>query len=448
MVDKQYFFDLSEFIIKRLSPEESLSLNLSAEESRFCRFNAGKIRQDGTVSDAYLYATLVVSSKSGLKQSSFSTTLSQNFDQDCQKTATLLERLRKELPGIPQDPYARIPHFDHTSEHTGEGSLLPMESTTDAILSIRDNFYPTGIYSAGHILRGQTNSAGSRHWFSTPSWILDYSLYGSEERAWKGFCGGSHWNQQDWLEETQQALIQLDALECPLQRIQPGKYRVYLTPNAVNELSYFLGSIFGEGELRRGSSPLCQVKSGEKSFSPLLNFAEDFTSGDTPRFTDEGELIPATTTLVENGEWKTTLVGPRSASEYGILSNGASNREIVRSVHIGTAPNQTFSERDAVSQLGTGLYISNLHYLNWSDRPKGRITGMTRYACFWVEDGEFKAPIENLRWDDTLFSLFGSQMEATTDTLSTFSRSSTYGMRSVGSDRCPGMLIASMNFTL
>ena len=32
----------------------------------------------------------------------------------------------------------------------------------------------------------------------------------------------------------------------------------------------------------------------------------------------------------------------------------------------------------------------NLHYLNWSDNIGGRITGMTRYACFWVENGEIK----------------------------------------------------------
>ena len=268
VVDKQYFFALSDFLIKQLSTEESLSLNFSAEESRFCRFNGGKIRQDGTVSDAHLHASLVTSLDSGLKQSKFSATLSQNFDQDCQKTMALLERLRKDMPGIPHDPYARIPQFDHTSEHTGDGSLLPLESATDAILSVRDNFYPTGIYSAGYILRGQASSAGSRHWFSTPSWVLDYSLYGSEERAWKGFCGGSHWNQQNWNDETERALVQLDALERPLQRIQPGRHRVYLAPDAVNDLSYFLGSIFGEGELRRGSSPLCRVKSGEESFSP------------------------------------------------------------------------------------------------------------------------------------------------------------------------------------
>ena len=52
-----------------------------------------------------------------------------------------------------------------------------------------------------------------------------------------------------------------------------------------------------------------------------------------------------------------------------------------------------------MKKIDTGLYLGNLHYLNWSDNIGGRITGMTRYACFWVEDGEIVAPIENMRFE-------------------------------------------------
>ena len=444
-MNKEYFFKLSDFILDRLEERESLSLNLSAEESRFCRFNSGKVRQDGVVSDAVLYATLTTSSGQELRQLGLSTSLSKNFDQDCQKMATLLIHLRDNISQLPPDPYARLPHFDHKSDHTNQGDLLPTESVLDCILSQQDHFLPTGIYSAGHIFRGQASSAGSRHWLATPSWTLDYSLYGSEERAWKGFCSGKSWNQQNWNSEQEKARTQLDTLERPLRRLGPREYRTYLAPDAAIDLLWFLGSIFSEADLRRGSSPLRLIKSGQTRFSPLLNFAEDFTAGDTPRFTSEGELSPKSTPLVAEGQLLETLVGPRSAQEYGIPSNGAGANERVRSALLGTG---TLPEKEALQRLDTGLYISNLHYLNWSDRPQARLTGMTRYACFWVENGELVAPIENLRWDDTLFRLFGSEMEATTDTLATFPNTSTYGMRSTGSNRCPGMLLKSMNFTL
>ena len=446
-MDKRYFFELSDFVLGQLKPEEFLLLDLSAEESRFCRFNEGRIRQDGIVSDVVLHATLITSSGSELRKLRVSTSLSKNFDRDCQKMGTMLRGLRRELSQLPHDPYARIPNFDHKSEYIGVGELLPLEKVADSIFSPANNFSPTGIYSSGHIVRGQANSAGARHWFSTPSWILDYSLYGTEERAWKGFSAGKSWDQEKWNQEMDRAQTQLDVLECPRRRLPPGEYRVYLAPDAAVDLVWFLGNVFSEADLRRGSSPLCLVKSGQAHFSPNLSFSEDFSSGDTPRFTSEGELAPKSTPLVTAGEVLGTLVGPRSAQEYGIPSNGANASERVRTALLSVG-RKTFKEAEALQQLGTGLYVSNLHYLNWSDRPKGRITGMTRYACFWVENGQLQAPIENLRWDDTLFRLFGSEMEGTTDTVHNFPHSYTYGMRSTGSNRCPGILLRSMNFTL
>ena len=130
-MDKQHFFELSEFITNRLTPEESLSLNLSAEESRFCRFNRGKVRQDGMVADAFLHVSLTNPAENELKSLSASTSLSKNFDQNCQRVTTLLERLRNDLAKIPPDPYARIPHFNHKSDYMGEGELIPGQEVTD-----------------------------------------------------------------------------------------------------------------------------------------------------------------------------------------------------------------------------------------------------------------------------------------------------------------------------
>ena len=54
------------------------------------------------------------------------------------------------------------------------------------------------------------------------------------------------------------------------------------------------------------------------------------------------------------------------------------------------------NQEKVLSQLDKGLFLSNIHYLNWSDNPGGRITGLTRYACFWVDGGEILAPIETI----------------------------------------------------
>ncbi|MCG8364417.1 MAG: metallopeptidase TldD-related protein, partial [Pseudanabaenales cyanobacterium] len=98
--------------------------------------------------------------------------------------------------------------------------------------------------------------------------------------------------------------------------------------------------------------------------------------------------------------------------------------------------------------LDTGLYVSNLHYLNWSDRPNGRITGMTRYACFWVEQGEIVAPIENLRFDESLYRFLGETLVNLTDSQTFIPEVGTYGHRNLGGIRTPGLIAEDFTYTL
>jgi predicted Zn-dependent protease len=106
------------------------------------------------------------------------------------------------------------------------------------------------------------------------------------------------------------------------------------------------------------------------------------------------------------------------------------------------------NEDDVVQSLDTGIYLSNLHYLNWSDRPGGRITGMTRYACFWVENGEVVAPIENMRFDDSIYNFFGENLESVTDKSHLHPTVQTYEGRELGGVSCPGILLKSFELTL
>ena len=92
--------------------------------------------------------------------------------------------------------------------------------------------------------------------------------------------------------------------------------------------------------------------------------------------------------------------------------------------------------------LDTGLYVGNLWYLNFSDRAACRTTGMTRFGTFWVEGGEIVAPIEVLRFDDTVYSLLGENLEGLTDTAETILDAGTYGGRSMESLRLPGALVS------
>lgn len=103
---------------------------------------------------------------------------------------------------------------------------------------------------------------------------------------------------------------------------------------------------------------------------------------------------------------------------------------------------------DAIAALGNGILIGNLWYLNFSDRNAGRVTGMTRFASFLVENGRVVAPIGVMRFDDSLFDLFGERLEALTDRPEFLPSGDTWGSRVLSSTACPGLLVNGIELTL
>ena len=73
---------------------------------------------------------------------------------------------------------------------------------------------------------------------------------------------------------------------------------------------------------------------------------------------------------------------------------------------------------------------------------------MTRFATFWVQGGELVAPVNVMRFDDSLFHLLGDKLVDLTDTAELVLDASSYGARSTASARLPGALIEEMTFTL
>jgi predicted Zn-dependent protease len=199
-----------------------------------------------------------------------------------------------------------------------------------------------------------------------------------------------------------------------------------------------------EADLQQGQSSLAPLRDGDY-LSPLFSVTEDFTSGMVPRFNQMGEVAIDQLALITEGKLVNTLVSSRSAREYGKVANGANDQESPRSPVVATGK---LSQSQILAELGTGLYLSNVHYLNWSDRQSGRVTGMTRYACFWVEDGEIVAPIENLRFDASLYDFWGCDLLAVTNFSEYIATVDSYGGRSLGGSWVPGMLIQDFTYTL
>lgn len=105
-------------------------------------------------------------------------------------------------------------------------------------------------------------------------------------------------------------------------------------------------------------------------------------------------------------------------------------------------------ESEVLRKLDTGVYINNVWYLNYSDRTACRMTGMTRFATFWVENGVIQAPLNVMRFDETLYRLLGENLSALTTEREFILDPSTYNARSTASSHIPGAIIEDFTFTL
>jgi predicted Zn-dependent protease len=262
----------------------------------------------------------------------------------------------------------------------------------------------------------------------------------------KSLYAGSVWDNAELRRNIKDAEYKLSLMDRPSKKVERGEYRVYLAPSAVGEL---LGTLswggVSMGDHQRGNGSLKDLWQKKKTLSPLFTLSEDFSLGLSPRFNEAGEVSPMDLLLVEKGDHKNFLVSTRTANEYKMESNFASESESMRSPVVLTGD---LSREDIYKEIGTGLYLSDLHYLNWSDRETARITGMTRYACFWIENGEIVAPIEDLRFDESYYSIFGEALERVTDFSEVTPATGSYFNRDVGGLKAPGLLLSKFKFTL
>jgi len=448
MHDIESRFDkVCDLLFRQLLPGEALTIDFAGESSDFLRFNNGKVRQIGHVYQADAQIRYFRDGRT--ISSAFETTGNDAVDAGLATNA--LSVARRESALLPEDLYQTLPAATDTSREVFSGRLPDPDRIPDEILGPGQAITLAGadfvgIHAQGAICRGAATSAGARHWFASETFAVDFSAYLPGGKALKSCYAGREWDPAEYSRRLSAAIPKLEALARPEMIITPGGYRIYLAPDAMNEfVTFFSWNGLGERGMREGESSYLALRDGRKRLSPLFNLTQDFSLGVEPRFNDLGEVAPGKLVLIEGGKLSNTLVSARSAKQYAVPSNAAPAGEEVRSAAIGAGE---LDEEEALSALGTGLYISNLHYLNWSDNDSGRITGMTRFACFWVQNGQIVAPIKDMRFDESIYHLFGDKLLGLTRQRSLIPNTGSYNKRELGGALLPGILVDDFTFTL
>ena len=437
-----YFHHLADYLQTLLHPGETWLASLSAEESNFVRFNKSAVRQAGSVKQ--IGFTLALIAKQRRAESRL--TLAGVRDNDEGLLRVAMETLRNDLSDLPADPYLLFNTTPQSSVHIGQFRLPADE---DMIAQILDAGYGkdlVGVFASGAIYKGFANSLGQRNWHRVDNFNFDWCFYHAADKAVKSSYAGTDWDAAELRRKMASAAEQLAILALPAKALTPGEYRAYLSPTALNEIIGLLAwGSFGVKSQRNKQSPLIKLEDGALALHPSVSLSENARDGVAPGFQGDGFLKADSVALIDKGKHGGALISPRSAREFGIDTNGANASETPESLEMAAGH---LPRNDVLKTLDTGILIGNLWYLNYSDRVSCRMTGMTRFATFWVENGEIQAPLNVMRFDDSAYRVLGDNLLALTAECDWILDAGSYGERSTGSARLPGALVSDFALTL
>lgn len=431
----------TDLILQQLPGDTEVSFYLEAELSEFVRFSKSQVRQSTAVDQTEVELRI----KNSHRSNKISFPMTGQMDEDRRRFLFYFGKAQAELSQLPDNPY--LVNF----ASTGQSFIEKSASTPSAEFIIdkvkidasQDDF--VGYLASGPIIRAVKNSKGTSHWYSTDLYFVDYSLF-EGKNAVTANVAGSEWDENLWQDSLYESRTFLHQMRKPKKVLPRGDYKTYLAPSAMAELiSTAQWGGFSQYAFQVGLCGFKNLFDGTQKLSPLVNLKENYSLGLCQPFSDAGEIANNNVTIIEHGVGKQLLTSSKSAAEYKVASTGANSYESSQTLEMSTGH---LKRENIFRELGTGLYLSNLHYVNWSDRQSARLTGMTRFACFWVENGDIVGPLQDMRFDISMYDLLGSQLVALTDFQETSVNNLTYVKRGLGGMKIPGALVDGFRLTL
>ncbi|MBN6740406.1 metallopeptidase TldD-related protein [Acidithiobacillus ferrivorans] len=422
----QYIHELPGILATLVRAKEQLFARIYVEKTQYARLTQARVNQSGAIHQSVM--TLSLSNGEAMVSMTLEGELPYGSD-----LKQLVTALRDDLSHVPADPWLNL---SQDPQQTETGALCPatnFEELVTVLCGSAGHHDLVGLVLAGPQTLAVCSSLGHCLIHRGGGSSVDVSFFDPEYNAVKRVR--SQPDIQDISALMDGMARDLNALQRPAVTLKPDTYRAWLSAEALAEL---LGTMSWSGfsieAIQSGSSPLKQLYSGEKQLAGMVTLHESRQALGVPQFTDQGYLLPAEVPLISAGTAQQSLASPRAAREFDVAIN-SDGAPMALHLHAGD-----LLDADVLRQIGTGLYIGRLWYTNISDPASCRLTAMTRYDCYWVDQGELTGPLVPVRVDSSLYQLLGSDLEALGATLHRIPETHSYGSRSWGGTLLPGAM--------
>ena len=195
-----------------------------------------------------------------------------------------------------------------------------------------------------------------------------------------------------------------------------GEYEAIFPPAAMSTFTGFMALLGFSAKSYQEGNNFLRDKIGSQVFDEKLNIIDDGRSLETYNASPfDGEGTPKQKLiLVKDGIPMNLCYDNYYAKKDNLDSTGHALPKFSRGFFYRGVPipvNQIIESKDSETQemiedTKKGVYITRLHYVNPIRHDLAVISGMTRDACWYIENGEIKYPIKVMRFTDSIPRMF------------------------------------------
>jgi predicted Zn-dependent protease len=383
---------------------EDASVSLSDSVESHARLADNRVTTSGRADDIDITATVWVGKRRGATTVNDSSAAAlQQLANDAVQIARLSPVQREYVPTLGPLQYG------DDRGYAAATANLDLAARAKSLQAVLDSCRAQKVTGAGfHTTRVSATAAatanGNRRYFRSTR--ADFSVTArTPDGTGSGYFSGDHFDisRLDVPHIATQAINKAITSRQP-QPIEPGNYPVILEPQAVADLIGTLTGAFDARSAEEGRSAFSardgKTRLGEQMFNDRINLYSDPANPVLPAapVTDEG--IPAARlSLIKGG----VIENFRYTRYWAEQKKRDATPGPVNYILDSTQPPTPIDEM--IKGMQRGLLISRFWYVRLVDPRTLVLTGLTRDGLWWIENGQVKNPVRNLRFNQSVLGM-------------------------------------------
>ena len=380
------------------SKADECEVNLNGSVGGNIRYARNAVSTSGGISSSQLVVSSSYGKKSGVA------TINEFDDASLEKVVRRSEELARLAPENPEYvPFLGPQQYGESKTFVQATADMSPKDRTDSVadsLKIAKDYkqIAAGFMENSSGFASMMNSHGLFA-YATDSNVAFNVTVRTEDGKGSGYAskGYNDFKQLD-VKKTTETAAKKAAGSASAKAIEPGKYTVILEPMAVSVL---LENLIGGLDARSAdegrsflSLPGGKTKLGEKMVDERVNIFSDPAYPDLPSRTwAQDGRAQEKINWIENGVIKNLYTSRFWAQKKNIKSIPSPDRMIMEG---GKA-----SLEELIKGTEKGILVTRLWYIRTVDPQTLLLTGLTRDGTFYIENGQIKFPIKNLRFNES-----------------------------------------------